>query len=133
MKLQNGDIFRAREPLQKLMEVKLPVKASYQVAKLANTLNLQLKIVDDVRNKLITEYGTKSESGQISIDQTSPNLPKFLEEFGELLEQEVDLQIEKVKLPESVSATCDSCHHNMNRQLEVEPSILMALEKFIIV
>jgi len=36
-----------------------------------------------------------------------------------------------VKLPEMVAATCDKCHHNMDKVLEIEPAILLSLEKFI--
>ncbi len=131
MRVKNGDIFLAREPLQKLMEVKLPVKASYQVAKLANKLNEQLKVIDVVRNGLIKNYGETDERGQGSIKQDSPNFQKFVDEFSELLEQEVEIVFEKVKLPEKVAATCDKCNHNMDKPLELEPSILMALEKFV--
>ncbi len=131
MDVKNGEIFLAREPLQKLMEVKLPVKASYQVAKLANKFNEQLKVIDEVRNNLIRNYGEKDDKGQTVVKQESPNFQKFVEEFTELLDQEVEIIVEKIRLPEKVMSTCDSCHHNMDRLFEIEPSILMALEKFV--
>ena len=131
MKVKNGDIFLAREPLAKLMEVKLPVKASYQVAKLANKFNEQLKVIDEVRNGLIRNYGEKDDKGQTKVSQDNPNYQKFIDEFTELLDQEVEIVIEKVRLPEKVAATCDKCNHNMDRLLELEPSILMSLEKFV--
>ena len=61
MKLNNGEIFNAREPLQKLLQEKIPVKVSYGLAKLANGLNNQLKIIDDFRNGLIKTYGVKQK------------------------------------------------------------------------
>ncbi len=131
MKVKNGDIFMAREPLQKLMGIKLPVKASYQVAKLANKLNEQLKIIDAVRNGLIKNYGKTDEKGQARVAPEDVGFQKFVDEFSELLEQEVEVVFEKIKLPEKVAATCDKCNHNMDKALELEPSILMALEKFI--
>ena len=36
-----------------------------------------------------------------------------------------------VKLPEKVAATCDKCKHNMDKALEIEPAILLLLEKFV--
>lgn len=57
MKLNNGEIFTASEPLKKLLEEKFPVKVSYGLAKLANKLQEQLKVIDDVRNGLIKTYG----------------------------------------------------------------------------
>lgn len=131
MKLKNQDVFLAREPLQKLMEIKLPVKSSYQVAKLANKLNEQLKVIDDVRNGLVKNYGEKGEEGQMKVKSDSPNFEKFAEEFHELMEQQVEVVFEKVKLPEKIASTCDKCSHNMDKPFEIEPSILMALEKFV--
>ena len=133
MKLNNGEIFNAREPLGKLMEQKSPVKTSYGLAKLANKLNDQLKVIDEVRNGLIKTYGEPDPENkqQIRVNPDSENMGKFVEEFNELMSQEVEVVFEKVKLPEKVASTCDSCKHNMDRMLEIEPSVLMALEKFI--
>ena len=96
-------------------------------------LNEQLKVIDEVRNGLIKTYGKpdKDNPQQISVPQDSKDYGKFLEEFVELMNQEVEVVIEKVKLPEKVAATCDSCHLNMDKSLEIEPSTLMALDKFI--
>jgi len=131
MKLKNLDIFQAREPLQQLMGVKLPVRVSFQVATLASKLNDKLKVIEEVRNGLVNSYGEKDEHGRVSVKEGSDNFPKFASEFNELMEQEVELSFEKVKLPEKVASTCDACHHNMDRPFEIEPSILMALEKFV--
>ena len=133
MKLNNGDIFMAREPLQKLMEQKFPVMVSYKLAKLIGKLNEQLKVIDDVRNGLIRTYGKadKDNPQQISVPQDGKDFPKFMEEFATLMGQEVEIVIDKVKLPEKVAATCDKCSHNMDKSLEIEPSVLLALEKFV--
>lgn len=133
MKLNNGEIFNAREPLSKLMEQKFPVKVSYGLAKLANKLNDQLKVIDNVRNGLIKTYGEADRDNpqQIMVKPESENFPKFVEEMNELFSQEVEVVFDKVKLPEKVASTCNACHHNMDKMLEIEPSVLMALEKFV--
>jgi len=133
MKLTNGEIFMAREPLGKLMEQKFPVKTSYGLAKLASKLNDQLKVIDDVRNGLIKTYGEpdKENSQQIRVDPEGESFGKFVEELNELFSQEVEVVFDKVKLPEKVAATCDACKHNMDKSLEIEPSVLMALDKFV--
>ena len=118
MKLTNGDIFSAREPLQKLVAEKLPVVVAYKIAKLANRLSEQLNVIEQVRQGLVKKYGTADEGGAgITIKADSPEFPKFVEEFNELMSQDVELVIEKVKLTDV--------------KLEIEPSVLMALEKFI--
>ena len=131
MKLTNGDIFTAKEPLQVLLEQRFPVRTAYGLAKLSSKLNEQLKVIDKVRNGLINQYGVKDDKGGMSVKPDSPDWEKFAGEFNELMAQEVEVVIEKVKLPERVAATCDACHHNMDRLLEIEPKILLQLEKFI--
>ena len=133
MKLDNGTIFMAREPLQKLMEQKFPVMVSYKLAKMTSAINEQLKVIDEVRNGLIRTYGKadKENPQQISVPQDSKDYPKFIEEFATLMNQEVEVTFEKVKLPEKVAATCDKCSHNMDKSFEIEPNILMALDRFI--
>ncbi len=133
MKLNNGEIFMAREPLQKLMEQKFPVMVSYKLAKMVSKLNEQQKVIDEVRNGLIKTYGKpdKDNPQQISVPQGGKDFPKFMEEFGQLMEQEIEIVFDKVKLPEKVAATCDKCSHNMDKALEIEPNVLMALDKFV--
>ena len=137
MKLDNGTIFMAREPLQKLMEQKFPVKVSYNLAKMVSKLNEQLRVIDEVRNGLIRTYGKpdKDNPQQISVPQGSKDFTKFMEEFSELMNKEEEIDFGKtvvpVKLPEKVASTCDKCSHNMDKSLEIEPATLMALDKFI--
>jgi len=133
MKLTNGEIFRAKEPLARLMVQKFPVKVAYGLAMLTNKLDSQLKVIDNVRNGLIKTYGVPDPDNpkQIKVLPGSENFGKFIEEMNELFSQEVEVVFDKVKLPEKVAATCDKCNHNMDKALEIEPWILAALPKFI--
>ena len=118
MKLTNLEIFNAKEPLSKLLQEKLPVKSSYGLAKLASKLDPQLGVIEKVRQGLIQTYGEKDPDNpqQIRVSPQSEGFQKFAEEFGELMAQEVEIVVEVVTLPDT---------------LEVEPSVLMALEKFV--
>ena len=118
MKLTNGEIFNAKEPLQKLIQERLPVKASYGLAKLAAKLETQLGVIEKVRQGLIQTYGEKDPDNpmQIKVDPQSENFPKFAAEIGELMSQETEMVLEVVTLPDT---------------LEVEPAVLMALDKFV--
>lgn len=137
MLFANREIYEAGESLGKLMELKLPVKVSYNLVMMASRLGVQLKVIDEVRNAIIKKYGepVKDNPNNWTVKVESENFPKFTEEFNELLAEEVDISFDgivvPVKLPEKVAATCDKCHHNMNRALEIEPAILMALRKFV--
>ena len=118
MKLTNLEIFNAKEPLTKLLQEKLPVKSSYGLAKLASKLDPQLGVIEKVRQGLIQTYGEKDPSNpqQIRVDPLSGGFPKFAEEYGELMTQEVELVIDVVTLPDT---------------LEVDAATLMALQKLV--
>jgi len=117
MNLTNGDIFIAQEPLKNLIEQKFPVMVSYKLAKLVSKLNDQLKVIEEVRNGLVKKYGVKDEREQLSVKPDSPNWSKFVIEFEELMAQETEIVIDKVKLPD--------------KDLDIEPKILIALDKFV--
>lgn len=114
MKLSNGDIFAAREPLAELLKMKFPVQTSFALAKLANKIKDALKPVDESKDGLIKKYG-KDEGGKISISAGDPNWEAFVKEFNELMDIQTEIVFEKV--------TLSGC--------EVEPAILMDLEKFV--
>ena len=118
MKLTNGEIFNAKVPLGQLSANKFPVKVSYGLAKLASKLNDQLQVIEKVRQGLIETYGEKDPENpkQTRVTPESENWLKFVEEYGELMSQEVEVVFDAVTLPET---------------LEIEPAVLMALEKFV--
>ena len=140
MKLTNGEIFNAREPLNALLSMKLPLKTSYGLAKTAAKLNEQMGVIEACRKGLFMTYGRpdpkrstnlimtpeieqRDGDGKVMNDSEgkpimvpNPQLPKFAEEMGELMMQEVEIVIEKVALPDT---------------LEIEPTTLMKLEKFV--
>ncbi len=120
MKLKNGEILNVKEPLAELLAEKLPVRVSYGLAKLAAKLEDQLQVIERVRQGLFKTYGEQDPDDQLrmTINPKSEQFPKFAEELGELLGQEVEIVIEPVQLPET---------------LDIEPRVLMALEKFIVV
>lgn len=118
MKLTNGEIFNARKPLEKLLQEKFPVKVSYGLAKIAQKLNDQLQVIEKVRQGLFQTYGQPNPENpiQLRLNPESENYSKAMAELGELMAQEVEIVFDVVELPDT---------------LEVEPAILMALDKFI--
>ena len=118
MKLAMAEIFNAKEPLEELAKVKLPVKSSLAVMKLVRKLNDHLIPAQEVQNGLVKQYAEPpaDSSQQISIKPGDKNWIKFAEELSELMAQEIEIVFDKIILPS---------------ELEIEPRILMALEKFI--
>ena len=131
MKVTNGEIMSCKGALEELVKVKLPVRSSLQAAKFANKVSVKLKAIDEVRQGLIKTYGTKDDKGQTSVKPETPGWESFVKEFNELMEIEEEFVFEKIRIPEKVTGTCDSCKHNMDVTLQIEPSILMALERFV--
>ena len=118
MKITNGEIYNTREPLDKLMAAKLPIKTCYELAKIARLLSDHIAIIGQMKDKLITTYGTLPKDGppRPVINPTDENWSKFAGELGELMAQEVDLEFEVVTLPPD---------------FEIEPFVIFVLEKFI--
>ncbi len=118
MKLTNAEIFNVKEPLLELIKMKFPIKTSLDLAKLAQKLNEHLVPAEQVKDGLVKTYGKPdpNNSQNITIQPGDENWPKFAEEYAELMMQEVEVVFTKVKLPET---------------LEIEPAVVMALEKFI--
>lgn len=131
MKLNNGEIFNAKVPLQKLLQERLPVKVCYALATLAKSLNEQYLIIEQVRNKLVQEHGTPDptnpsnilvlaamvvEKDGVKTTVINPEHAKFIEAANELFTQEVEVNFEVVELPDT---------------LETDAATLIALEKFV--
>lgn len=120
MKLTNGEIFNAREPLQKLMSSRPPFGVSYGIALLASKLDSQLQVIDKVRQGLFQTYGEpdKENPTRIKLNPESEHFSKVMAELGELMAKEVEVVFDVVEIPATV-------------ELEIEPSVLLALLKFI--
>lgn len=129
MEITNEEILNSRQPLQMLSSMRLPVKVSLQIANLAVKLNEPYGVATEVKNKLINQYGQEQKGGEVAVIMpndmlnrpVTPDWEKFLVEYNELLAQKVELNIEKVQLPPEIDG----------KPLQIEPSILMALGKFI--
>ena len=119
----NAEIFGAFPSLDKVAQLKLPVKTSFAVAKLVQSLSPAYQAIETVRNSLIQKYAIvhKDEKGKDerapSIKQTDDNWPQFAAEFGELLALEVEVEFDKVALPDTA--------------IEIEPATILSLMRFI--
>ena len=102
MKLTNEEIFVAKEPLEKLLNERLPVKVSYQLAKMASKLNEQYEIIERVKDGLVKTYGAKNKDNPTILEvlPTSEGFPRFIEEMDELFAQKMELVLDKVNLPQ---------------------------------
>ena len=118
MKLTNAEIFNSKGSFQKLLSQRLPIKTSYKLLGVVSKVNNQLTIIEAARSKLVEMYG-QPDPKRTELYRVTPDCPgcsKFMQEFGELMRLEVELDIQPVSLPDT---------------LEIEPSVLLVLDKFI--
>jgi len=121
MKLKNGDIQGAVRPLQSLIQEKFPVSTSYGLVRLVNKMNEPLKVIEDVRKQLIDKYHNEKVGEPKQVIQGTVEFEQFNQDWNELMEQEVELKFDKVKVPLNQNG----------HELMIEPAALMALDKFI--
>lgn len=121
MKVRNQDIWEAKGALPDLLVEHWPVKTAYWLAKLARKVGEQYTLVDEVRSKLIQQYGTDEGNGRWSIKPDSDHWQQFVGEMNELLQVEVEIPIEPIALPDLDGPSAP----------KIKPSTLLALEAFV--
>ena len=113
MKLTNGEILNAKEPLQRLVGERFPVKTSLALLKMVRKLDEHLIPAEQVRDGLFKMYGepnpdnprflrclpmvtAKDDEGNVIKDDKgnvtmvdNPKFPKLVEGMTELRSQEV--------------------------------------------
>ena len=100
------NIVNSYESMKILLDMYLPIHIGYQVSDIFEMIESEVNKYNHERNKLIKKYGTTT--GQIidgyeQYQFTLENQELFNKEFYELNDLEIDLKIEKIKLPENIS------------------------------
>lgn len=139
IKVTNLEIWAGVGAVGALSQQKFPVKTALALAKLATIINDVRKPIEEVRMGLVKEYydqERKDEKGKLMPGgpflKDGKSKDDFQKEFDELMAKEEVVNLEAlIKLPEQTMSTCDKCHHNMPKPLELEPWILQALQKFV--
>ena len=134
--LTYGEIWRAYPQLRRLGEVKIPVRASAKIGEYVSALERPYNNIEKQRLKLLNEYveEDKKTKEKKSLIPGEEKYFAFMDKWDEILAVEWGglIKIERVKLSERISGTCDACHHNMDVEFLIEPSILAPLvEKFV--
>lgn len=115
MKFTLAEIRYMKEPLDKFLKNQLPVKTSWRLGKLARQIEKEFIDLENERIRLVQKYGTPDETtGEIRVQDE--NIKTFLDEFSEILKEEVDIEF----TPVEVSSIGD---------IKIDTLDLMALEK----
>lgn len=112
MKITNRELQSKVQVLNMLSNKQLPVKVSYAIAKNINTIDKELKIVEEEKMKLIREYALKDEHGNAKIENNVYIFPEGKEDecnkkYNELLDIEVELEIRDVNVNELLNSNID--------------------------
>lgn len=102
MKVTNGEVFVCKEALQHLIDRDdIPIKYAMPLIRMAKKLGDEYNLIDDKRIRLIRKYGEEKDD-KLIVDQEGPKWGKFIEEFNELMDLAIDINIEKVKVPSAI-------------------------------
>jgi len=102
MKVHLGEIYVSTSVMNKLIDAELPAKVSFRLARLMREMNEALKHLDEERAKLIKKYGKENGDGNITVSEE--NKEQFVNEFNDLLAEQIDINWEKMN-PEELGDT----------------------------
>lgn len=83
-----------------LMQKDLPIKASYWFSRLATIIDKELKIFEQSRSDMFKKYGEPVENSEQAgtMKIKDEYMDQCNKEFQELLEQEIDINFNPIKL-----------------------------------
>ena len=69
----------------------------FKLLRIVATIDPVAKTYEDVKNQKIMQYGTADEEGNVSIAPNTPEHENFVKDITEVLNDEVDLTLPKLK------------------------------------
>lgn len=106
MKIKLSQIINSKEALEELIKKELPIKISYRIQKVIRVIEPEYSSYDSVRHKLIVEkYGEENPKDSGSWKVKDENTSVFYKELEELLSEEIDIDVLKIKLPDDITIT----------------------------
>jgi len=102
MKLKAGEVNGLVESISGMKDIYLPVKTAYYLARVSAKLDGERKAFEASRIGLLKRYGKKDENGELITSKEGQvefdDFNAFVPEFEELVSQEIDVDIEKIKI-----------------------------------
>ena len=100
MKLTLAEIRWMQRGLMTITSMPMPIKISYKLAKLLNLFNEEMMAVEKAREALIKRMAVEDPAKPGELRVAPENEDKFREEFAQLLQEEVEVNFEPIKLAE---------------------------------
>ncbi len=127
IKVKIADIINGTEVLRKLSQADFKAKTAWQIARLLKSTEAEIQGFQEAREALVNKYGEKNENGELVVDEKKnykfmpENLEAFVAEFNDLVESEVEINANKLKIEQILEA----------EKADFSPSDMVALEPFI--
>jgi hypothetical protein len=125
--------------IEGLLNQKLPVVTKYHLNALVESLATEKKSIDLLRDELIKKHGTEDEKGNIGISMVietgevkengepvkdiNPAYIAFNDEYGELLNQEKEINLPQIKLSDLDKIETKDNYILVFKHLVEEPSV----------
>lgn len=100
MKIKLGEIVSQLENIRNLLENKLPVKVAYRLNKLSKKLDSELKSYNETKNAIVLELAKDLPDPTRITEENPVELAEYNKKHKELLEEEVEIDFEKIKVEE---------------------------------
>ena len=104
MKIKNEVLVNSVQVLRKLNNAELPVRVSYKLAKNIKSIEKELNIYEEEKQKFINKYGEKDEEGKLKTKEDGSinitDTENWNKDIKELLDIEAEINIEKINIDE---------------------------------
>lgn len=104
MKIKNEVLVNSVQVLRKLNNAELPVRVSYKLAKNIKSIEKELNIYEEEKQKFINKYCEKDDEGNNKINEDGTikiiDTEKWNKDIKELLDIEAEINIEKINIDE---------------------------------
>ncbi len=112
MIITNREMQGKVQVLQTITQRKLPIKISYAIAKNINSINKELKIFEEEKMKIISDYTLKDKQGDIKVENDKYVFIKDKEDecnekYNELLNIEVELNLRAININDLLNSNVD--------------------------
>ena len=96
MTFKLGEIRNMKDPLIVLLDKPLPIKVAWNLNKLVKVFDKELADIEEFRVDLIKKLGIENEDGSVKVPDDKMN--DFVDEFNELLNQEMEISFEPISV-----------------------------------
>jgi hypothetical protein len=96
MEVKLGVLLDTKEYLRALAAKEIPVRLSYEIAKMLEKIGDEINIFEEQRRKLVMQYGIEETSGMWKVKDE--NVETYMQDINELREINISLEMEKIPI-----------------------------------